>query len=185
VIDVGIENGAGVELLREIRTTPELRGIPVLLLSSEVEVRDRVRGLRVGADDYLGKPCDADYLLKRVRDLRHRTVETRAPSDHPPEERPERTLRRSIVNELREAAPAPGSLLERVAAVSGLSRVIAPSTVTRACERAGVDAQSMSRADLRRALPELRQVLSLFVPPGELASRMQAIEALAGSDTDP
>src|SRR5690606_38616070 len=42
---------------------------PVLMLSSEAEVQARVRGLSTGADEYVGKPYDTDYLVRRARAL--------------------------------------------------------------------------------------------------------------------
>ncbi len=42
----------------EIRDDPATRDLPVMLLSTEAEVRDRIRGLQTGADDYVGKPYD-------------------------------------------------------------------------------------------------------------------------------
>jgi len=57
----------GIEFLREIQTAPSTVGTPVLLLSSEAEVRDRVRGLNTGAEDYVGKPYDQSYVVARAR----------------------------------------------------------------------------------------------------------------------
>ena len=39
------------------------------MLSTEAEVRDRIRGLLVGATDYVGKPYDASYVVARAREL--------------------------------------------------------------------------------------------------------------------
>jgi DNA-binding response OmpR family regulator len=68
VLDVLLPDDDGVELLKLIRETPRIAGMAVILLSSEAEVRHRVRGLSAGADDYVGKPYDAAYLIGRVRD---------------------------------------------------------------------------------------------------------------------
>ena len=69
ILDVLLPDGDGIQFLREIRTTPSSAGIPVMLLSSEAEVRDRVRGLQTGADDYVGKPYDQAYVVARAREL--------------------------------------------------------------------------------------------------------------------
>lgn len=69
VLDVVLPDGDGIDLLREIRTAPAGAHIPVLLLSTEAEVKDRIRGLSTGADDYVGKPYDRGYLLARAREL--------------------------------------------------------------------------------------------------------------------
>jgi len=69
VLDVLLPDGDGIEFLRETRTTPSTAGTPVMLLSSEAEVRDRVRGLNTGADDYIGKPYEQSYVVARAREL--------------------------------------------------------------------------------------------------------------------
>src|ERR1700746_4081843 len=40
-----------------------------MLLSTEAEIRDRVRGLTTGADEYVGKPYDPGYMVARAREL--------------------------------------------------------------------------------------------------------------------
>ena len=68
VLDVLLPDDDGVELLKLIREDPRTAGMAVIMLSSEAEVRHRVRGLTAGADDYVGKPYDSAYLVGRVRD---------------------------------------------------------------------------------------------------------------------
>jgi PAS domain S-box-containing protein len=69
VLDVLLPDGDGVDLLKKIKSTPATAGTAVLLLSSEAEVSARVRGLKTGADGYVGKPYDAAQLLARAREL--------------------------------------------------------------------------------------------------------------------
>ncbi|MGH6725792.1 MAG: response regulator [Pseudolabrys sp.] len=69
VLDVLLPDGDGVELLQEIRATPSASTTAVMMLSTETEVRDRVRGLTKGADEYVGKPFDPTYLVDRAREL--------------------------------------------------------------------------------------------------------------------
>ncbi|MEX2206395.1 MAG: response regulator [Myxococcota bacterium] len=73
VLDVRLPDGDGVELLREIRASPRHIDTIVFLLSSEAEVHDRVRGLRSGADEYVGKPYEAGFLVARARELLRRS----------------------------------------------------------------------------------------------------------------
>jgi two-component system NtrC family sensor kinase len=68
ILDVLLPDGDGVDLLREIKATMAPAPL-VMLLSTEAEVSDRVRGLKTGADDYIGKPYDATYVLARAREL--------------------------------------------------------------------------------------------------------------------
>lgn len=67
ILDVMLPDGDGVELLREIRGDPDRETVRVIMLSSESEVRSRVRGLATGADEYVGKPYDPAYVLRCVR----------------------------------------------------------------------------------------------------------------------
>ena len=78
VLDLVLPDGDGLDLLREIRAREGPR-IGVVMLSSEGEVRDRVRGLTTGADEYLGKPYDLGYLVAKVRELVRRP--SAAPGD--------------------------------------------------------------------------------------------------------
>jgi two-component system, NtrC family, sensor kinase len=69
VLDVLLPDADGVELLRELRVQPGHEQTVTLLLSSEAEVADRLLGLRNGADEYVGKPYDASYVVARTRQL--------------------------------------------------------------------------------------------------------------------
>ncbi|GAA2582203.1 hypothetical protein GCM10010435_69810 [Winogradskya consettensis] len=69
VLDVLLPDADGVELLRELRARPGGERTVTVLLSSEAEVADRLHGLRTGADEYVGKPYDAGYVVGRCRQL--------------------------------------------------------------------------------------------------------------------
>lgn len=73
ILDVMMPGIDGWEVLRQLRTTGN--EIPVLMLSARDLIEDRVRGLELGADDYLIKPFAFSELLARVHTLlRRRTV---------------------------------------------------------------------------------------------------------------
>jgi two-component system, NtrC family, sensor kinase len=74
ILDVLLPDGDGIELLQEIRALPQAANTAIMMLSSETEVRDRIRGLSTGADGYVGKPYDAGYVVARARDLIGRKV---------------------------------------------------------------------------------------------------------------
>jgi two-component system NtrC family sensor kinase len=69
ILDVLLPDGDGVELLEELRASTQYGSMVVVLLSTEAEVKDRIRGLRRGADDYVGKPYDTGYVVAKVRQL--------------------------------------------------------------------------------------------------------------------
>jgi two-component system NtrC family sensor kinase len=69
VLDVLLPDADGVDVLRALRTDPMTASLPVLMLSTEADVKDRIRGLRTGADEYIGKPYDAAYLVARAQEL--------------------------------------------------------------------------------------------------------------------
>jgi two-component system OmpR family response regulator len=66
VLDVMLPKLDGWELLRRLR---KQKKTPVLMLTARDSLRDRVRGLDAGADDYLSKPFDFEELLARLRAL--------------------------------------------------------------------------------------------------------------------
>ncbi|MFZ6758304.1 response regulator transcription factor [Undibacterium sp. Ji50W] len=74
VLDLGLPDGDGLDLLREWRKAGFNE--PVLILSARDTVEDRIKGLDLGADDYLPKPFSLEELLARVRSLlrRHSTT---------------------------------------------------------------------------------------------------------------
>jgi DNA-binding response OmpR family regulator len=72
ILDVLLPDGDGVELLEEIRESASLADVAVILLSDETAVRDRIRGLMTGADEYIGKPYDAAYVVASAQLLLRR-----------------------------------------------------------------------------------------------------------------
>ncbi|MBV7429434.1 MULTISPECIES: two-component system response regulator CreB [unclassified Acidovorax] len=72
VLDVGLPDGSGLDLLRDVRGAPQTAAVPVLMLSAHGEEIDRVLGLELGADDYLAKPFSPRELAARVKALLRR-----------------------------------------------------------------------------------------------------------------
>lgn len=58
---------SGIEVCRRLKTRPETRSIPIIMLSARSEEVDKVRGLETGADDYVVKPYSVVELMARVR----------------------------------------------------------------------------------------------------------------------
>jgi len=78
VLDLMLPKVDGLTILRRLRERED--PVPVLILTARDTVPDRVRGLDLGADDYLVKPFAFDEFLARVRALVRRKYETRSPS---------------------------------------------------------------------------------------------------------
>lgn len=70
VLDLGLPDGDGLGLLQQWRKAGFNE--PVLVLSARDAVEDRIKGLDVGADDYLSKPFSMEELLARLRSLLRR-----------------------------------------------------------------------------------------------------------------
>jgi DNA-binding response OmpR family regulator len=69
VLDVVLPDGDGVDILKRVRADVKHAPTPVIMLSNEADVRDRVRGLTTGADEYVGKPYNIAYFVRRLREL--------------------------------------------------------------------------------------------------------------------
>jgi len=70
ILDLGLPRLDGLTLLQGLRAARN--PIPVLITSARDTVRDRVKGLDAGGDDYLPKPFDLDELIARIRALMRR-----------------------------------------------------------------------------------------------------------------
>lgn len=66
LLDLMLPGVPGLDVLREIRRREEWQSIPVILLSALRDEADRVEGLRLGADDYVGKPFSPQEVVLRV-----------------------------------------------------------------------------------------------------------------------
>jgi two-component system response regulator MprA len=64
IVDVGLPDGDGFDLLARIRSESQ---VPIIMLTARGDVENRVRGLDLGADDYVAKPFHFAELLARVR----------------------------------------------------------------------------------------------------------------------
>jgi len=73
ILDWMLPNISGIEVCRRLKSRPETRDIPIIMLTARGEEADRVRGLRTGADDYIVKPYSVVELVARVRAMLRRT----------------------------------------------------------------------------------------------------------------
>jgi two-component system phosphate regulon response regulator OmpR len=66
VLDVMMPGQSGFELTQEIK---KKSSVPIILLTAKGEVENRIQGLELGADDYLGKPFEPKELLLRIKNI--------------------------------------------------------------------------------------------------------------------
>jgi two-component system phosphate regulon response regulator PhoB len=65
---------SGIELARELRSDKLTKELPIIMLTARVEEDDRVRGLNIGADDYITKPFSSSEMVARVKAVLRRSV---------------------------------------------------------------------------------------------------------------
>ena len=66
ILDVMMPGQSGYDLTKELKAS---KNIPIILLTAKGEVENRIHGLEIGADDYIGKPFDPKELLLRVKNV--------------------------------------------------------------------------------------------------------------------
>jgi two-component system phosphate regulon response regulator PhoB len=72
VLDWMLPKAAGIEVCRRLRSRQETRNTPIVMLTARGEESDRIRGLDMGADDYITKPFSMNELLARLRAVMRR-----------------------------------------------------------------------------------------------------------------
>ena len=77
VLDLMLPDGSGLDVLKAMRQQEDRT--PILLLTALDEISNRIKGLDLGADDYLGKPFDLDELAARIRAIGRRGAGRAAP----------------------------------------------------------------------------------------------------------
>ena len=74
LLDWMLPEESGIELLRRLRKDPERRDIPVIMLTAMAGEEQKVKGLEVGADDYVTKPFSPPELIARIRAVLRRST---------------------------------------------------------------------------------------------------------------
>lgn len=73
LLDWMLPNVSGIEICRQLRARVETRDISIIMLTARGEEEDRVRGLDLGADDYITKPFSMSELIARIKAILRRT----------------------------------------------------------------------------------------------------------------
>ena len=73
LLDVMVPDGDGMDVCRRLRAHPTLSTLPIIFLTARAAENDRVRGLELGADDYITKPFGTRELVARVRAVLRRS----------------------------------------------------------------------------------------------------------------
>ena len=77
ILDIMMTGESGLSLTRDIKIN---NPIPVILLTAKDEAKDRIQGLELGADDYLGKPFEPKELLLRIKNILNKDQKPMAPN---------------------------------------------------------------------------------------------------------
>ena len=72
ILDVMLPDSDGIEVLKKIRRNPDLKRVPVIMVTAKSSEIDKVKGLDNGADDYITKPFGIMELISRVKALLRR-----------------------------------------------------------------------------------------------------------------
>ena len=67
LLDVMLPDEDGLEIVKKLRTMPQTKHLPVMMVTAKTTELDKVRGLDIGADDYMTKPFSPSELVARVK----------------------------------------------------------------------------------------------------------------------
>jgi len=82
ILDLMLPDGSGLTLCRDIKSEPNTKNIPVIILTAKTEEVDRVVGFELGADDYVTKPFSVRELILRVKAILKRGISTEIQTDN-------------------------------------------------------------------------------------------------------
>ena len=69
ITDINMPNMDGYTLIERLREVPEYEDMPIIIVSTEEELKDKERGFEAGANIYIVKPTDPEILLENIRML--------------------------------------------------------------------------------------------------------------------
>lgn len=74
LLDVMLADEDGLEIVRKLRSMPDTRKVPIIMVTAKTAELDKVKGLDMGADDYITKPFGVMELISRVKALLRRSM---------------------------------------------------------------------------------------------------------------
>tara|TARA_B100001146_G_scaffold165378_1_gene146231 strand:- start:1480 stop:2163 length:684 start_codon:yes stop_codon:yes gene_type:complete len=80
ILDIGLPDIDGFDLCKKLRKEKSTKDCPIIMLTAKSEDRDKIEGLKLGADDYITKPYNADELTLRIKNLLTRSRKYKAKS---------------------------------------------------------------------------------------------------------
>jgi DNA-binding NtrC family response regulator len=162
ILDVRLPKMSGIEALEKIRSQPETRKLPVLMVSGHASVAEAVQAVQLGATDFFEKPLDRDRILVTVRNalqtwLLEREVEQlRADVEHRYEMVGESPAIRSLFAQLEKVAPTNGRVL--ISGESGTGKELIARAIHRLSPRADKPFVKVNCAAIPAELIETRGV---------------------------
>jgi DNA-binding response OmpR family regulator len=162
LLDVFLPDGDGVDLARALRGAEGTRNLPLMMLTGRENTVVRQRASEAGIAAFASK----NMPLQDIRLLVATALVAGNRPLSPPKPAP------------RLGGRGGRELFAKLVATSGLSEVVARSTLELALRRAGIEIADLSVASLQTALPNIEQSLGTFLPPAEVRQRVMAISKL-------
>jgi len=192
LLDLEMPGLEGPEWVRMVRSLPGTSQVAVVGLTAGFDSKLISEALAVKVDAFCSKTEDIEVLRAQVRTELRRRAESEQQAAHGTPTRVSQTGLPAVspASSTPKSAPAAavpasgavhGNLFNELVARCGLSPVIAPSTMTRACRKAGVEPQLLNPVTLAKALPTIRDMLHIFLDAQEAERRIQSIQALTES----
>ncbi|MFZ1864603.1 MAG: sigma-54 dependent transcriptional regulator [Polyangiales bacterium] len=141
ILDVRLPKMSGIEALERIRSAPETRKLPVLMVSGHASVAEAVQAVQLGATDFFEKPLDRDRVLVTVRNalktwqLQREVEQLRADVEQRYEMIGESPVMRDLFAQLEKVAPTSGRVL--ISGESGTGKELIARAIHRLSPRAG------------------------------------------------
>ena len=74
LLDIMLPDEDGLEILKKVRSIPDTKKVPIMMITAKTTELDKVKGLDLGADDYITKPFGIMELISRVKALLRRSM---------------------------------------------------------------------------------------------------------------